>query len=172
MQYHVHCYQRVKRLCTMCCPSNFVRLADLVERLQCSFITKLVACSVVEQLQWHQNSVQQWPIELRSTYCLVILKAIRETLTAEQQGCMLTDATVRQLCQAVGCATGLGNIATNLQAGAAWEQACCSHLAHVTYSIQLGHCTVNQQPHWLDALYDVQRACASLQDLQETCHGS
>ena len=100
--------------------------------------TKVVACSVVEQLQWHQNSVQQWPIELRSTYCLVILKAIRQTLTAEQQGCLLTDATIKQLCQAVGCATGLGNIATDiLQASAVWEQACSSHLARVTYSIQL-----------------------------------
>ena len=100
--------------------------------------TKVVACSVVEQLQWHQNSVQQWPIELRSTYCLVILKAIRQTLTAEQQGCISADATVKQLCQAVGCAIGLGNIATDmLQAGAAWEQACCSQLAHVTCSTHL-----------------------------------
>lgn len=98
--------------------------------------TKVVACSVMEQLQWHQTPVQQWPIELRSTYCLVILTAIRQTLTAEQQGCTSADATVKQLCQAVGCTTGLGNIATNiLQPGAAWEQACCSHLAHVTYGI-------------------------------------
>jgi hypothetical protein len=101
------------------------------------------ACSVVEQLQWHQNSVQQWPAELRSIYCLVILKAIRQTLTAQQQGCILADATAKQLCQAVGCATGLGNIATDiLQANAAWEQACCSHLAHAICSIQLGHCTI------------------------------
>ncbi|KAL0020961.1 hypothetical protein WJX79_010163 [Trebouxia sp. C0005] len=79
--------------------------------------------SVVKQLQWHQNLVQQWPIELRSTYCLVILKAIGQTLTAERQGCISADATVKQLCQAVGCATGLGNIATDiLQASAAWEQ--------------------------------------------------
>ncbi|DBA74364.1 TPA: hypothetical protein ACH3X1_011135 [Trebouxia sp. C0004] len=88
--------------------------------------------SVAEQLQWHEISVQQWPIELRSTYCLVILKTIRQILTAEQQGYISADTTVKQLCQAVGCATGLENIATNiLQAGAAWEQdAVLSQMLH------------------------------------------
>jgi len=135
---------------------------------------KDVACSVVEQLQWHQNSVQQWPIELRSTYCLVILNAIGQTLTAEQQGCNSADATVKQLCQAVGCATGLENIATNiLQAGAAWEQACCSHLAHVTHSIQLGHCAIVQATILARCIccMIVRHAWASLQDLQDICHG-
>lgn len=71
------------------------------------------ACRAVEQLQWHQGTVQQWPIELQSTYCLVILQAISQVLKGQQQACVAPETTIKQLCQATGAACCLTDCATH-----------------------------------------------------------
>ena len=81
------------------------------------------ACRAVEQLQWHQGMVQQWPIELQSTYCLVILQAISLVLKGQQQACVAPEATIKQLCQATGAACCLTDCATHaVQSWAADKQ--------------------------------------------------
>ena len=94
------------------------------------------ACRALEQLQWHQAMVQQWPTELRSTYCLVILQAISQVLKGQQQACVAPDATIKQLCQATGAAACLAECATcAVQSCAADKQVTYASCVLLTSSI-------------------------------------
>ena len=74
-------------------------------------------------LQWHQDLVQQWPVELRGTYCLAILEAADHNLKRLQRGCVSADTTLKQLGQAVRCAACLMTLAESVASmGTAQQQ--------------------------------------------------
>ncbi len=74
----------------------------------------VTVCRSLEQLPWHQGMIQEWPAQLRSTYCLVILEMITQVLNHVQRAYISADTTIKQLCHALGCAACLVDIATGI----------------------------------------------------------
>ena len=74
------------------------------------------ACSGLDELRWHQGMLQRWPAALCSAYALAILLTAGRWLHSLQQTALASpgDTTVQQLCQSLGNAAHLMDLASSV----------------------------------------------------------
>ena len=64
-----------------------------------------------------------WPSELINQYARCILSAICHILSLLQHPTVSAETTISQLCQAMGCATALADLAADVQQAASTQVA-------------------------------------------------
>lgn len=83
----------------------------------------LAAYSGLKELWWHQGMLQHWPAGLCSAYALAILVTAAQWLQSLQLASVSLETTMQQLCQSIGNAAQLMDLASTVhQSNAQMQQ--------------------------------------------------